>query len=532
MYRTSVIFTSLLVLMATSSISLNAQLSPGDLSNAHAHLEGLSNCTQCHDLGNKVSSEKCLTCHTEIKERINLNKGYHASSDVTGGECAMCHSEHNGRNFRLINLDVNSFNHDLTGYHLSVPHAKKVCTDCHASKFITDQKLKAKKKTYLGVGLECLNCHADYHLRTLSSDCLKCHDSEKFVPASKFDHNNAKFILAGKHKTVDCSKCHSIKITDGNKFQQFRGIQYSNCTSCHKDPHNNQFGQNCRKCHSEDSFRSVQGIPDFDHNQTGYKLEEKHLIVTCKACHKNKLTDPLKHDKCMDCHSDYHNGQFVKNGVRPDCSQCHTLKGFTSFSYTIEQHNQGNFPLKGSHEAIPCFECHKKQERWSFRQIGNFCKDCHPDIHTSYIQAKYYPESDCRICHNENSWSDVNFDHSKTGFQLTGAHSRTICRDCHFRQSADRNIQQKFNGLVPECSTCHTDRHFRQFERNGITNCTDCHDTEDWKASKFNHNTTAFKLDGKHADVPCIKCHKPQQEGTVFYIKYKIKEFKCESCHS
>ena len=75
------------------------------------------------------------------------------------------------------------------------------------------------------------------------------------------------------------------------------------------------------------------------------------------------------------------------------------------------------------------------------------------------------------------------------------------------------------------------DKHFKQFEKNGITNCTDCHGTENWKASKFNHNNTAFKLDGKHINVACAKCHKPQQEGSNFYVKYKLKEFKCESCH-
>jgi len=522
----------MLVMMAIWTIDLRAQLSPGDLTSAHAHLDGISNCTQCHVLGNKVTSDKCLVCHTEIKERIEKKKGYHYSSEVAEAECALCHSEHNGKNFKLIKLDTDSFDHDLTGYHLSVPHAKKACTDCHASKYIDDQKLKLKKKTYLGVGRECLNCHADYHVRTLSSDCIKCHDSEKFVPASKFDHNDANFKLAGKHMTVDCAKCHKVKITEGIKFQQFRGIQYSNCTSCHKDPHNNQLGQNCRKCHSEDSFRTVQGIPDFDHNQTGYRLEEKHLIVNCKACHKNRLTDPLKHEKCTDCHIDYHNGQFVKNGISPDCSQCHNLKGFTYFSYSVEQHELGSFPLRGSHQAIPCYECHRKQDKWSFRQIGNLCKDCHTDIHSTYIQTKYYPESDCRICHNEIRWGDVSFDHSRTDFRLTGNHANTACKDCHFRPNADKIILQKFIGISAECSSCHDDRHYRQFEKGGITKCTDCHGTDSWKASKFDHNSTEFKLDGKHVNVPCIKCHKREQEGTILYTKYKIKEFKCESCHS
>ena len=531
MRRVYLIFPLVLVIAFIAG-PMYSQISPGDLSNAHSNLEGLSNCTQCHILGNKVSSEKCLACHNEIKERIAAKKGYHASSEVEGGECALCHSEHNGKNFRLVNLDVNTFDHDLTGYHLSVPHSKKACNDCHTPAHISDPKLKARKKTYLGVGQECLNCHADYHLRTLSQNCSVCHDAERFKPASKFSHDNAKFRLAGKHKAVDCAKCHMVKITDGKKFQQFTGLQYSNCTSCHKDPHNNQFGQNCRKCHSEESFQNVQNMSGFDHDKTGYKLEDKHLIVNCKSCHKNKLTDPLKHDFCKDCHADYHNGQFIKGGQSPDCSACHSLKGFTTFSYTVEQHNSGNFPLKGSHEAIPCYECHRKQEKWSFRQIGMKCNDCHADIHKSFIDKKYYPDSDCRTCHNEKNWSSVNFDHSVTGFALTGSHRLTSCRNCHFRPD-DRNIaSQKFSGLSHQCSACHNDKHFGQFEKNGITTCTDCHGTENWKASKFDHSKTAFSLDGKHATVPCFKCHKPEQEGNNSFIRYKIKDFRCESCHS
>jgi len=513
-------------------IPLQAQISPGDLSNPHAHLEGLSNCTQCHVLGEKVSNEKCLKCHTEIQTRITLQKGFHSSREVKGKECLSCHSEHNGKNFQLIRLDIQKFDHNLTGFPLSAPHAKKECKDCHAPAFIADPKLKAKKNSYLGVGNECLNCHEDYHLKTLSNVCLNCHIPDLFKPASKFNHNDAKFRLAGKHKSVDCVKCHKIQLNNGKKFQEFKGIQFSNCTSCHKDPHNNQFGQNCRQCHSEESFQNVQGLKDFDHNKTNYKLEDKHLIVTCKSCHKGKFTDPLKHDRCIDCHSDYHKSQFVKNGIVPDCSQCHNLKGFAQFSYTIEQHNQAVFPLKGSHVATPCFECHKKQDKWSFREIGSKCKDCHSDIHLAYIQSKYYPEANCALCHNENRWGDVVFDHSKTLFALTGAHKDQTCRACHISRNKEGAIIQAFKDRAKECSACHTDKHYQQFEKNGKTTCEECHDTENWKASKFDHNAAAFKLDGKHVNVPCAKCHKPTTDGSLIYVKYKLKEYKCESCHS
>jgi hypothetical protein len=532
MLNNKIIKTICLVLTGLfTGITLYGQLSPGDLSNFHSSLEGISNCTQCHVLGNKVSDNKCLACHTEIKDKISASSGYHSSSEVKGKQCFTCHSDHNGKNFQLIKLDISKFDHSLTGFALSVPHAKKECRDCHNSKFISDPKATSKKFTYQGVKTECLTCHADYHQQTLSSDCLKCHDPAAFKPVTKFNHDEARFKLEGRHRSVECQKCHKLETVNGKKFQEFRGLRFENCTSCHKDPHKDQFGQNCRQCHNEESFLALKGQNKFDHNKTKYPLEEKHVQVNCKSCHKTNFTDPLKHDRCTDCHSDYHKGQFAKNGISPDCVQCHNEKGFTMFSYTVEQHNQAVFPLKGSHLATPCTDCHKKLENWSFREIGRNCIDCHKDIHQSYISAKFYPDQDCRPCHNEKMWSDISFDHSKTKFVLSGAHKVQECKACHFKIDANGLAQQKFSGLPANCTACHSDKHFNQFQKNGISDCTQCHDTDNWKASKFNHNNTAFKLDGKHAGVACAKCHKQQQDGANIYILYKIKEFKCESCH-
>jgi hypothetical protein len=529
----------IILLTMLSFFSVTAQISPGDLSNPHSHLEGMSNCTQCHVLGNKVANEKCLKCHTEIQGRIDLQKGYHSSSEIKGKQCSACHNEHHGKNFQLIRLDTSKFDHNLTGYSLSVPHAKKGCKDCHNAKFITDQKIKDKKYTYMGMSTECLSCHADYHQKTLSSDCLNCHSADSFKPAARFNHAKTRFQLVGKHKNVDCLKCHKVEMVNEKKFQQFKLNQNISCASCHKDPHQNKFGQNCNQCHSEDSFLTIKGAKTFDHNKTDYKLDGKHLTVNCKACHKTKFTDPLKFKNCTDCHADYHKNQFAKNGISPDCSQCHSVKGFTLFSYSIDQHNLSVFPLRGAHVATPCLECHKKLEVWNFRGIGINCKDCHADVHKTLIQAKYYPEANCKICHNEDRWTDVSFDHTKTGFNLTGAHAKQSCRACHITKDPDGAIKrdskgtvgQKFTGLSKNCSDCHNDIHRKQFEKNGVTDCTICHDTENWKASKFNHDNTAFRLDGKHINVACAKCHKPQQEGSYIYIRYKLKEYKCESCH-
>jgi len=245
-----------------------AQLSPGDLSAPHAHLEGLSNCTQCHVLGNKISADKCLSCHTEIKERIDNQKGYHSSSEVKGKLCFSCHSEHNGKNFQLVRFDITKFDHNLTGYTLSVPHAKKECKDCHNQKNIAEQKIRVKKYTWLGMQTACLTCHTDYHQQTLSSNCLNCHTDATFRPASKFSHSSAKFQLKGKHASVDCIECHKVETVNGKKFQEFRGVQFAACTNCHKDPHQNKFGQACLKCHTpenDDSWDYTLKLPKVKH---------------------------------------------------------------------------------------------------------------------------------------------------------------------------------------------------------------------------------------------------------------------------
>ena len=508
------------------------QISPGELARAHTHLEGISNCTKCHILGQKVSNDKCLSCHDELKVRIASQKGYHSSVEVKGKQCASCHNDHHGINFQIIRFDKDKFNHILAGYKLTGAHSKKTCTDCHKDEFITDKKIKAKKFTYLGLKTTCLNCHDDYHQKTLSENCAGCHGDEKFKPASKFEHGTANFKLTGKHQDVACAGCHKTSVKNGKKFQEFKGIIYSGCNSCHKDAHDNKFGQNCSECHNTGSFTAVGGVKNFDHNKSGFKLEGKHLLLSCKSCHKEKLTTALKYGRCTDCHADYHNKQFEKNGISPDCSACHNNQGFTDFSYTVEQHNAGIFPLKGAHLATPCFACHKKQDKWKFKEIGQKCNDCHENIHKGIISEKYFPEANCGSCHNESRWNSIEFDHKNTRFELEGAHLKQTCRNCHFNKEKTGHANQKFAGLVYNCASCHKDEHAKQFELNGITDCSRCHNSDAYKpATKFDHARTKFPLDGKHINVTCNKCHKSVTEQGVTFVFYKIKEFKCENCH-
>ncbi|MBK7215367.1 MAG: cytochrome C [Bacteroidales bacterium] len=527
-----VFLTGLFLFQLCFLVEVKSQISPGDLAKVHSHLEGMSNCTKCHILGEKVSNDKCLACHTELKSRISSNKGYHSSAEVKGKQCASCHSDHHGVNFQIIRFDKTKFNHALTGYKLIGAHSKKKCEDCHKPQYIKDAKIKAKKYTFLGMGTDCLSCHTDYHQKSLSSNCTDCHDNEKFKPATKFSHQKSGFKLTGKHQDVPCAECHKTSMRSGVKYQEFKGVKYANCTNCHKDAHDNKFGQKCSECHNTESFAAVGGVKNFDHSKTDFNLEGKHQAVSCKSCHKIKLTTPLLHKHCTDCHVDYHEKQFVKNGVSPDCSECHSVQGFKGSSFTIEKHNSSGFSLKGAHLATPCISCHKKETKWKFKEIGKNCKDCHENIHTGKISEKYYPEENCENCHTNNRWNQVEFDHKTTQFILEGAHETKTCRDCHFNKEVKGHANQAFKDLSMNCSDCHTDTHNQQFDENGKTDCKKCHNSIAFKPTvSFDHNKSQFPLDGKHSGLPCEKCHQPVTIGEATFILYKTKKIKCEDCH-
>jgi hypothetical protein len=523
-------FILLIVLTLFSGTAL-AQLSPGDLADPHAHLEGLANCTKCHDLGKSVSNQKCLDCHDQLSKRILTNKGFHASTMVKGKNCIECHSDHHGRGFDMLHFDTTDFKHQLTGYQLEGAHSELSCKKCHNKSHISNPEILNKKSTYLGLNTNCLSCHKDYHQQTLGAECVNCHDLEAFVPAKKFNHRNTDFLLKGKHKALECTECHEKTTRNGKEFQRFSGIVFGSCGDCHEDPHKKRFGQQCSECHNELSFQQTGPLNDFDHRKTDFPLQGKHLQLDCKECHTGSYTKPIAHNSCTDCHDDYHEGQLTKNGSVRDCDECHTVESFQGSSFSINKHNQSEFPLEGAHMATPCTECHKENEKWQFADLGNTCNDCHEDPHKYLISEKYYPQSDCEKCHKVSRWSEVNFDHSLTGYELQGQHQELSCRDCHFRKDEKGDVHQQFKTLSESCTNCHTDQHYGQFEEKGKTTCEQCHTFNDWGPTRFDHNKTRFKLVGAHADVACEKCHQPIVENGITYIQYKYKEVSCETCH-
>lgn len=526
-----------LLILSFFCIPLRGQISPGELSKVHSSLEGMSNCTKCHVLGKKVSNQKCLECHSEVKTRVDAGKGYHSSVEVKGKECVSCHSDHHGINFQIIRFAKEKFSHTLAGWPLTGAHAGKTCADCHKAANITDPKIRRKSFTYLGLGTACLTCHKDYHQQSLGQDCAACHGDQAFKPAARFDHGKAKFRLSGRHQEVACVSCHPVTTRNNAKFQEFKGIKFDNCSSCHKDVHGGKFGTDCAKCHSEISFKTIRGTSNFDHAQTAFPLEGKHSGVACATCHKGRFGGTMKFGRCTDCHTDYHRGALSREGVAPDCKECHTVQGFKPFNYTTERHNLGRFPLKGAHMATPCIACHLKDPKpgdtaWKLSGLGKSCIDCHTNEHSGKMSASFTDNNGCASCHTEERWGLVKFDHSRSAFVLEGKHTGVSCGGCHYRKEAGGATLQQFKGLSQQCVYCHTDIHSGQFLTDGATDCNRCHVTTGFKpAPKFDHAKTRFPLDGKHIKVACTGCHKPVTENGRTFIVYKIKAFKCEDCH-
>ena len=525
--------------------SIHAQLSPGDLHQSHADLEGIKNCTVCHGHGQKILAENCLKCHSLLRERITKNLGLHASPAYQ--HCEKCHVEHHGRDFDLIWWPdgQENFDHSPTGFLLQGKHLALKCRDCHQEKFLPDRDQLTQSKidpnrTFLGLQKNCVNCHPDEHQSQLGTGCQACHQFDKFIPAPLFNHTRSRFPLTGKHNQVSCEKCHPLVTrsfpAEDTQFRKYKDLRFRGCQDCHQDIHQNRFGSNCSSCHNTSGWKNYNQ-QEFDHHRTRYPLVGKHRQLNCEKCHTpGKPLRPIAFDRCRDCHVDYHQGQFTHRLQKGACEECHIVQGFIPAQFTIEQHNQTTFSLAGGHLAVPCNACHKKyppgtgSENIRFKFSETSCASCHPDPHAGTVNA-IMKNKGCEFCHSVQGWRDVRFDHGTTAFPLTYKHALLACRECHPVQEPGK---VKITKLSFFCQDCHKDSHSGQFADIGLTTtrCERCHIPKNWKDTIFDHNTMAdFKLEGAHRDTDCKKCHTQILMNGVILTRYKPIAHDCTDCH-
>lgn len=186
---------------------------------------------------------QCEGCHMEAVTKalpgrlcIDCHRADDPHEGAQGENCRSCHNESSW-------IENMTFDHDMTRFPLLGEHKSVECGACHTSKIFSDAPS------------DCKSCHADddKHKGALGEDCALCHTPVRWS-FWLFDHDaQTSFLLTGKHEGLICSACHTPGARPAHE-------QSTACIACHRadDKHHGQFGGDCGRCHSTETFRSVQ----------------------------------------------------------------------------------------------------------------------------------------------------------------------------------------------------------------------------------------------------------------------------------
>lgn len=476
-----------------TSVATNAEglslksmiLMPGPLTESHAGEE--ANCEACHSSFDKSAQDSlCLACHEDIAADRDQGMGFHGRAELASSKiCKDCHTDHKGRDYNIVAMDQDIFDHESTDFSLSGKHASVPCENCHQA-----------DTSFRDTPGACYDCHQqqDQHGDSLGRACGDCHTAQGWNKPTSFDHSETDFSLQGEHETLPCGSCHA-----GEKYQ----FEATECVSCHqlRDVHLGRYGQNCDRCHSERDWTANS----FDHGaETSFALSGAHRDSACKSCHFGDLKDNAPATQCSACHSsnDIHAGRHGK-----ECANCHNTRDWTT---TLFDHGEkASWPLTGKHRDLSCLQCHQGSLE---DELGSDCKLCHraDDVHRSEQMGE------CDSCHQTSGWGNSShFDHELTRFPLEGMHAIATCESCH--SSHEYQLAQR------SCINCHQgeDAHKSALGEQ----CESCHTPNAWALWSFDHDSaTDFPLAGAHAGLSCGSCHQGNSAEDV--------PRDCASCHS
>jgi hypothetical protein len=369
------------------------------------------------------------------------------------------------------------------------------CTACHTEIAEQMQNVATVHGSLMhnDPGLGCRHCHPEHRG---AEAALTVMENEAFP------HEVVGFSLKGHPQTTagapfQCADCHHGDITT---------FALETCDTCHRQmdtafmtAHTLSFGSACLDCHD-----GVDRLGrNFDHNVFSFQLTGKHADVTCAQCHLNARGFGDFAVTLQDCYSCHHNDEPHGGRFGPDCSQCHTVDGWTPATF---DHNLSAFKLEGKHTEVSCESCHVDGQ---YQGTPMDCFSCHQqdDEH----QGQY--GTDCAACHNPSDWHDASFDHNLSDFPLTGAHVGLPCESCH--------SSGQFSGLSMDCASCHGDPAFHA-GMFGL-NCASCHSTENWYAP-YNGPHPGIADEGgrgvNHGGASCRDCHTQTLQAAT-----------CTACH-
>jgi hypothetical protein len=569
-----------MALVLCSPAGAGAQLiSPGKLSSAHAHLFGIRDCTQCHELRTPgISEELCLKCHTPLADRLRAEKGFHSS--LQDRACGTCHKEHFGEDFALVRIDTLAFDHQETGYSLEGSHIRVTCRSCHNVDHLVDAAVRTFKaegggleRTFLGLAPSCASCHeedAPHEGQFARRECSDCHDPGAWDEARPFDHETTAYPLRGEHERVTCDMCHETthRAEGRPDLVQYADVAHGRCNDCHEDQHRGAMPGQCVGCHTTEGWGELDKNyleTSLNHRAMGFPLEGRHGEAPCASCHTvgqarglqgihltfqagtqgNAYPTP-EAAECVSCHEDEHDG-FMS----PGCQACHTPAGWEEVDpeglAASFDHGSTGYDLEGRHADASCDACHDAEVAGSIEglqlafepgtELSAFpgpgydnCMACHQNRHQGTFQdAPSGPE--CRGCHGVHGWSPASFDAGRhdqeTRFRLEGAHAVVACVDCHLPSEAPPT----FSVEGTDCAACHRegDPHGEQFIGRA---CNACHNTHSFDIPQFDHDRTRFPLDGAHEGAACPACHVAEMNSAgTSIILYSPLAMECRDCH-
>lgn len=473
-------------------------VSPGKLSASHAAFE--NQCNRCHVPFGGIPQATCLGCHTALADAMAKGIGYHPS--VKTQACTTCHKEHRGRDAAVSPPPPAGFDHRTAAFHADGKHQTLACDRCHPQ--------VGASRRWVGIPVKCEGCHADRHKGSFGSACAKCHTSSGWAPTIRNEKNHVTPI-AGGHANLKCQDCHKAGL---------HLAPQQSCSLCHAEKHGGTKVE-CSTCHTVMGWKQVTYTHDF----CPCKLPGKHQTAPCLACHPAFKFNPTPFD-CASCHD-----KERKHEPLGACSQCHSALSWKTKAF---DHNRTAvaFSLTGKHLLLGCENCHT--EKGKFRLPKHECQSCH-------AVAKHGEFGACAKCHTTAAWTPSSFDHATTRMPLTNAHAQVKCQDCH-----PRLVTAAFKPGA--CKLCHTDPHAGQFDatpkpggdptliktptapthivRAGRA-CIDCHTLDAWKPSTLsamNHGEMGFALNGAHAKVACVGCHRGGQ--------FAGAPHDCNQCHT
>ncbi len=223
------------ILLLCMSLSVREQVFvPGGLSSKHSQI-----------LGNRLVSERCSQCHTQVHGTLIESLMGDSVGRVQDEKCMTCHDSHmpdagrrsphdlTGDEIRLISSAINTTGQvnwrQLSGRELS-GDTKTHCASCHVEHHGSDHRIAAMADA------RCQACHQDQFASLTNGHPEFDGFPYRTQRSIKFDHNtHAQKHFSSKSQSFECRACHiqSKGKTDG----VFRTLGFEDaCASCHAEP--------------------------------------------------------------------------------------------------------------------------------------------------------------------------------------------------------------------------------------------------------------------------------------------------------